>query len=247
MAAARWLLPAPGGPMRMRLAPSSSQRSPALRAITCALETIGTAENSKDSSVLPPGRCASRSRRWKRRRDRSASARSGQQPGGWPALAVGLLGEPWPQRLDARQAQLAEHEIECGGVDGVGLAHAAPSWETRPGRRRSARGDREARRSRPATLGGCSGAAARTDRAESARSAHPDRAADERQAGAPGARRGRPRSRDRAPGPAARPSVGTPHVQRIEQRVEGAPVHGGTIDLTRCRSAMGLRRRAWMK
>jgi hypothetical protein len=42
MAAAKWLLPAPGGPNNKRLAPFSSQPSPAVSAITCALLTIGT-------------------------------------------------------------------------------------------------------------------------------------------------------------------------------------------------------------
>ena len=45
MAEARWLLPPPGGPNRSRLAPFSSQVSPAAMAMTWALEIIGTASN----------------------------------------------------------------------------------------------------------------------------------------------------------------------------------------------------------
>ena len=110
-----------GRPMTIRLAPSSSQRSPALSAITCALETIG---HSGELEGLQ--RLAARQMRFAQTPLEAPAGPVGdlvlgqdsQQPGGWPALAVGLLGEPWPQRFDARQTQLAEHEVECGGVDG---------------------------------------------------------------------------------------------------------------------------------
>ena len=59
IAAARWLLPPPGGSNSNRLAPVFSQASPAETALTCALEIIGTASKSKLSSVLPGGRRAS--------------------------------------------------------------------------------------------------------------------------------------------------------------------------------------------
>ena len=72
MAAARWLLPPPGGPNNKRLAPFSSQLSPAVSAITCALLTIGTALKSKVSNVLPVGNLAPARCRSMRRRPRSA-------------------------------------------------------------------------------------------------------------------------------------------------------------------------------
>src|SRR6476646_1263160 len=53
MAAARWLLPPPGGPNSKRLAPFSSQLSPAVSAMTWALLTIGTASKSKPASGWP--------------------------------------------------------------------------------------------------------------------------------------------------------------------------------------------------
>lgn len=42
----------PGGPNRSRFAPFSSQLSPAVIAITCAFEIIGTASNSKSIEGL---------------------------------------------------------------------------------------------------------------------------------------------------------------------------------------------------
>jgi hypothetical protein len=50
MAAAKWLLPAPGGTNNKRLAPFSSQPSPAVSAITCALLTIGTVAVAQSES-----------------------------------------------------------------------------------------------------------------------------------------------------------------------------------------------------
>ena len=59
MAAARWLLPPPGGPNISTLAPLASQLSPAAMAVTCALDIIGTASKAKLSRVFPGGRWAS--------------------------------------------------------------------------------------------------------------------------------------------------------------------------------------------
>src|SRR6267378_1470691 len=80
-AAARWLLPPPGGPNNSKLAPLFSQASPAASAMTCALLTTGTASKSKVSRVFPGGSRASarwRSRRRRPRRDRSFSCRTHQ-------------------------------------------------------------------------------------------------------------------------------------------------------------------------
>jgi hypothetical protein len=52
-------LAAAGRPNNKRLAPFSSQLSPAVSAVTCALLTIGTASKSKLVSVLPTGSRAS--------------------------------------------------------------------------------------------------------------------------------------------------------------------------------------------
>src|SRR5271165_6166370 len=62
-AAARWLLPPPGGPNNSKLAPLFSQASPAASAMTWALLTTGTASKSKVSRVLPGGSRASA--RWR--------------------------------------------------------------------------------------------------------------------------------------------------------------------------------------
>jgi len=59
MATARWLLPPPGGPKQQEIGPFSSQLSPEVSAITCALLTIGTTSKSKLSKVFPTGSRAS--------------------------------------------------------------------------------------------------------------------------------------------------------------------------------------------
>ena len=123
-------LPPPGGPNSSRLAPFSSQPSPAHSAITCALETIGTASKSKVSRVLPGGSLASA--RW-----RSIAAtialghlvlgEGGEEAGGGPALLVGAARRtPARSCLIAGQAQFAEQKLEAGGVDRRSLHAAAP-------------------------------------------------------------------------------------------------------------------------
>src|SRR5512132_1534426 len=92
MAAARWLFPPPGGPKRSKLAPLANQLSPAVMAITCALESIGTASKSKLSSVFPGGRRASARWRSIRLRPRSASSCSAmaarKRAAGHPSLSA---------------------------------------------------------------------------------------------------------------------------------------------------------------
>ena len=51
----------------------------------------------------------------------------GQQARGGPAFAVGLCGELRPQRLDSRQAQFAEHQVERRSINGVRSTHTAPA------------------------------------------------------------------------------------------------------------------------
>ncbi len=128
MAAARWLLPPPGGPNSSRLAPFSSQLSPAASAMTWALEIIGTASKSKVSRVLP-GRQAGLG---EMALDAAAVALGqlvlgdrGEEAGGGPAFLVGLFGELRPDELDGGQAQLVEEQAEPGGIDGVVGLHAA--------------------------------------------------------------------------------------------------------------------------
>ena len=106
MADARWLLPPPGGPKRSRLAPFSSQASPAAIAMIWALEIIGTASKSKVSRVLP-GRQAGFG---EMALDAAAIALGefvlgdgGEEAGGGPAFLVGLLGEFGPYELDGGQ------------------------------------------------------------------------------------------------------------------------------------------------
>ena len=110
MAAARWLLPPPGGPNASRLAPFLSQLSPAASAMTWALQTIGTASKSKLSRVLPGGSLASS--RW--RSDAAVGAlghlvlgQGRQEACGGPALLVGAGGEVGPDQLDGWQPQIA--------------------------------------------------------------------------------------------------------------------------------------------
>jgi hypothetical protein len=48
----------------------------------------------------------------------------GQEAGRRPGLAIGLLGQLGPQPADGGQAQLAQQQLQPGGVDGVGAAHS---------------------------------------------------------------------------------------------------------------------------
>lgn len=79
------------GPNWSKLAPLSSQPSPAASAVTCALEIIGTASNSKLSKVFPAGSLASTRWRSIRRRPRwaiSCSAMAARKrAAGQPALS----------------------------------------------------------------------------------------------------------------------------------------------------------------
>jgi hypothetical protein len=51
----------------------------------------------------------------------------GEELCGRPALLVGLRRELGPDRLDARQAQLGEQQLDAGGVNGHGRRHGATS------------------------------------------------------------------------------------------------------------------------
>jgi hypothetical protein len=53
-----------------------------------------------------------------------------QEAGRRPAFLVGLVGEPGPQQLDRRQAEFGQHQLQAGGIDGIGGLHAASptSW-----------------------------------------------------------------------------------------------------------------------
>lgn len=128
MAAARWLLPPPGGPNSRILAPLASQPSPAAIAMTLALETIGTASKVKLLRVFPGGR-------WglgKMPLDRAVGALGQlmlgdgrEEAGGGPSLPIGLLGKLRPECLDRRYAELIEHNAEPGFVDAMSaLLHA---------------------------------------------------------------------------------------------------------------------------
>src|SRR5262245_11202381 len=109
IAAAKWLLPPPGGPNRSRLAPLPSQPSPAASAVTCALEIIGTASKSKLSKVFPAGSRASTRWRSTRRRPRSAISCSAMAA---RKRAAGVAkGELTGRMVGARVAEL-EAEID---------------------------------------------------------------------------------------------------------------------------------------
>src|SRR6185369_16405255 len=129
MAAAKWLLPPPGGPNSRRLAPFSSQLSPAVSAITCALLTMGTASKSKLASVLPMGSRASA----RVTLDAAATpignlvfGKRGQETSRRPTFLVRLLCERRPHQFDGGQTQVGEQELDTRGVDGIGGLHAIP-------------------------------------------------------------------------------------------------------------------------
>ena len=112
------------------MAPFSNQASPAASAITWAFETIGTASKSKRVERLAGGQ----PRLGEMPFDAAAAAlghlvlgERRQEAGRRPAFLVGLLGELGPDQLDGRQAQLAQQELDAGGIDGVGRRHATTS------------------------------------------------------------------------------------------------------------------------
>ena len=94
-----------GPPIRIKLAPLSIQLSPAQIAITCALEIIGTASNSKASRVLPGSSLASTRWRSMRRRSRSATSYSASEARN---RAAGQLS------LSARSANAAQPCLIAG-------------------------------------------------------------------------------------------------------------------------------------
>lgn len=95
---------------RSRLAPFSSQVSPALIAITWALEIIGTASNSNVSRVLPGSRRASARCRSMHRRSRSASSCSviaaRKRAAGHPSLLACSANCGYMTLMDGRRSSL---------------------------------------------------------------------------------------------------------------------------------------------
>src|SRR6266403_1629293 len=106
-AAARWLLPPPGGPNNSKLAPLFSQASPAASAITWALLTTGTASKSKLSRVFPSGNRASARWRSSRRRLRSAISCSAATAAVFtiPVVLAGFTAQLVAKLKDARWFQ----------------------------------------------------------------------------------------------------------------------------------------------
>ena len=109
---------------------AQAKRRRTASAITWAFETIGTAVEVEGGERL-----AGRQTRLGEMPLDAAAATVGhlvlgerrKEAGRRPAFLVGLLGELGPHQLDARQAQLAQQELDAGGVDGVGRRHAATS------------------------------------------------------------------------------------------------------------------------
>jgi hypothetical protein len=50
-----------------------------------------------------------------------------KEAGRRPAFLVGLLRELGPHQLEGRQAQLAQQELDAGGINSVGHRHATTS------------------------------------------------------------------------------------------------------------------------
>ena len=107
----------------------ANQLSPAVSAMTCALESIGTASKSKRVEGLS-GRQASLG---EMAFDASPAAfgefvfgDGGEEAGGGPSFLVGLFGKLRPHQLDGGQAQLVEQEADARGVDGLGRVFMPP-------------------------------------------------------------------------------------------------------------------------
>ena len=121
-AAARCDLPPPAWTEHQRLAPFSSQLSPADSALTWALLIIGTTSKSKLSRDFA-GR---KPRLVEMALDAPAGAlghlvlgERRQEARGRPALLVGLGGKVRPDRLDGRQPQVVESQGQAAGIDGL--------------------------------------------------------------------------------------------------------------------------------
>src|SRR5256885_11071317 len=129
-AAARWLLPPPGGPNNSKLAPLFSHASPAASAMTWALLTTGTTSKSKVSRVLPGGSRASARWRSRRRRARSAISCSAnaarKRPAGQPSLSAWVASEAQTcltagsrssARSSSMRAALGVYDVYRGSAD----------------------------------------------------------------------------------------------------------------------------------
>jgi len=110
-AAAECDFPTPGGPRTSRLAPFSSQASPAASAWTWAFEIIGAASKG-EAALTSVGELLLG--------ERGNKARGGRA----------FLGERAPDELRAGEARFGKKKIDACGVDFVVRLHAvAPSRE----------------------------------------------------------------------------------------------------------------------
>jgi hypothetical protein len=53
--------------------------------------------------------------------------KGGQEAGGGPSLLVRALSEVGPDQLDGGKTEIAEHQAEAGGINGISSAHGAGS------------------------------------------------------------------------------------------------------------------------
>ena len=240
---------AAGIPMRITLAPWSSQRSPAASALTWALETMGTRSNSKLASVLPGGSLASARWRSKRRRARSAISCS-------PSAASSLAaGQP---SLSARSANCRHMALALGMRSSVNIrsscavstalttrlprSAAASSWPELPRAGRRSRRGIPVRRS-PRAAGWSWGANAAVS-ASTSGSAPASRQASSRSARAASQLRSWASASSATASRHARRSL--PASSSASKARRYASRGNSWSRYTRLRSAMGLRRRLWI-
>src|ERR1700742_2196053 len=131
-AAARWLLPPPGGPNNSKLAPLFTHASPAASAMTWALLTTGTAlevEAVEGLAGRQPGFGEVAFEPASTALGNLVFGQCGQETSGRPAFLVGLSRERRPHQLYGREPQLGEKQLDTSSVAGIGRSHAAPaSW-----------------------------------------------------------------------------------------------------------------------
>ena len=133
MAAARWLLPPPGGPNRIQI---GTLLEPAVTGGERHDLRFG---DHRDRLEVEVRQCLARRQLSLREVTFDAASspvgqflldEGGQRIGRRPSFLIRLPGELRPYGLDGRQAQLREHDREPGGVDLRALAAHAPPLTT---------------------------------------------------------------------------------------------------------------------
>src|SRR5271157_381122 len=123
MAAAKWLLPPPGGPNNKRLGALFEPT------VACGQGHHLRLADHRHQLEVEAGECFTDGQPCFGQMTLDAAATAigdlmfgerGQEASGRPAFLVSLLGELGPHQLDGGQAQFGEQELDARGVEGIG-------------------------------------------------------------------------------------------------------------------------------